>query len=130
MVRWVRLFNKSRCIVNNIASDWFILERGCRQGDPILPYLFLIASKILASMIRQNGHIEGYTINGTEIKISQYADDTTLFLDGSEATFEKSIETLCEFEKYSGLKMNQDKTKVIWFGSPRPPETIHLPNLQ
>ncbi|GFO15076.1 reverse transcriptase [Plakobranchus ocellatus] len=81
-------------------------------------------------MIRQNGHIKGYTINGTEVKVSQYADDTTLFLGGSEVAFEKCIETLGEFEKYSGLKMNQDKAKVIWFGCPRPPETIYLPNLQ
>ncbi|GFO32940.1 hypothetical protein PoB_005944500 [Plakobranchus ocellatus] len=61
-------------------------------------------------MIRQNGHIKGYKINGIEIKVSQYADDT-IFLDGSEVAFEKCIETLGEFEKYSGLKMNQDKTK-------------------
>ncbi|GFO24815.1 reverse transcriptase-like protein [Plakobranchus ocellatus] len=121
---------KSRCIVNNTVSDWFLLERGCRQGDPISLYLFLIASEILASIIRQNGHIKGYKINGIEIKVSQYADDTTIFLDGSESAFEKCIETLGEFEKYSGLKMYQDKTKVIWFRCPRPPETIYLPILQ
>ncbi|GFN92227.1 reverse transcriptase [Plakobranchus ocellatus] len=84
---------KSRCKVNNTVSDWFMLERDCRQGDPISPYLFLIASEILASMIRQNGHIKGYTINGIEIKVSQYADDTTIFLDGSEQLVTRHAKT-------------------------------------
>ncbi|GFO17347.1 reverse transcriptase [Plakobranchus ocellatus] len=81
-------------------------------------------------MIRQNDHIKGYKISELEINVSQYADDMTIFLHGSEVAFEKCIETLGEFEKYSGLNMNQDQTKVIWFGCPRPPETIYLRNLQ
>lgn len=133
ILRWVHLFNnniKSRVIVNNNVSDWFAIERGCRQGDPLSPYLFLIASEILAHMIRQNGEIKGYMIGETEITISQYADDTSLFLDGSEKSFRECIKILEEFSKMSGLKLNKTKTKIIWFGCPRPPETQYLPEYQ
>ena len=67
---------------------------------------------------------------GNEIKISQFADDTSLFLDGSQKSFEYCIGTILEYAKYSGLAMNYDKTKVIWFGCQNPPETIYLPHLK
>lgn len=81
-------------------------------------------------MIRQDVLIKGYEIYGMEFKISQYADDLTLFLDGSEESFKQCIALLDEYRNYSGLKMNTEKTKVIWFGCPRPPETRYLPHLK
>ncbi|GFR75484.1 reverse transcriptase-like protein [Elysia marginata] len=133
IAKWVKLFNtqiKSRIVVNNTVSDWFNITRGCRQGDPISPYLFLIAGEVLAHMIRQNVHVRGYKVNEMEFKISQYADDTTLFLDGSEESFTQCIGLLDEYKSYSGLKMNAEKTKVMWFGCPRPSETKYLPDLK
>ena len=132
IIKWINLFNteiKSRVIVNNTVSEWFPVERGCRQGDPLSPYIFLIVGEILAHMIRQKDSIKGYKIKGVEVLISQYADDTSLFLDGSENSFKQSVEALTKFAKYSGLKINSEKTKVIWFGNPRPPETQYLPEL-
>ena len=43
----------------------------------------LLSVEILADAIRQNKEICGINVNGKEIKLSQYADDTTLILDGS-----------------------------------------------
>ncbi|GFS14159.1 reverse transcriptase-like protein [Elysia marginata] len=114
IAKWVKLFNtqiKSRIVVNNTVSDWFNITRGCRQGDPISPYLFLIAGEVLAHMIRQDVHVRGYKVNEMEFKISQYADDTTLFLDGSEESFTQCIDLLDEYKSYSGLKMNAEKNK-------------------
>lgn len=68
--------------MNNAPSSWFSIHRGVRQGDPISPYLFLLVSEVLASMIKCNPRIRGYDIHGIEVKLSQYADDTSLFWMG------------------------------------------------
>ena len=62
LINWVRTFyqNIQSCVINNgLASDYFTLERGVRQGDPLSPYLFLLAIETLAISIRQNSEIEG-----------------------------------------------------------------------
>ena len=80
-------------------------------------------------MIRQNPGIKGYTLFDQEIKITLYADDTTLFLDGSKESFEYCIGTILEYAKFSGLAMNFDKTKVVWFGCEHQNNTVFLPHL-
>ena len=35
-----------------------------------------------------------------------------------------------EFAKYSGLAMNFDKTKIVWFGCKNTPKEIFLPDLK
>ena len=76
--------NIESCTLNNDwASDSFKLDRGVTQGCPLSPYLFILSVEILADAIRRNKEICGINVNGKEIKLSQYADDTTLILDGS-----------------------------------------------
>ena len=60
----------------------FNIGRGCRQGDPISPFLFLLCVEIMAILIRKIQNIKGLYIN--EHKLFQYADDTGIFLYGSE----------------------------------------------
>ena len=64
-----------------------------------------------------NQDIKGISINGNEIKISQYADDTTLILNGFEKSFTAALHDLELFSTISGLKLNNKKTEVLWIGS-------------
>lgn len=132
IIRWIDTFYnniKSTVIVNNKPTSWFQIERGCRQGDPISPYIFLLCSEVLGHMIRQKKEIKGYTLFEKEIKISQFADDTSLFLDGSQESFQYCVETILEYTKFSGLATNNEKTKVVWFGCQHPPNITYLQNL-
>ena len=66
----------------------------------------------------------GIFANEEEIKIPQFADDTSIFLDGSSQSLNSTTEELDRFAKISGLKINYDKTQLIWIGSKK-----YSPNL-
>ena len=70
-------------------TEYFCLQRGCRQGDPISPYSLILCAEVLGHMIRQNNTINGIVINRNHFKLSQYADDTQMFLDGSEQSLKE-----------------------------------------
>ena len=65
----------------------------------------------------------GIKINpSTEIRLSQYADDTIIFLDGSKNSILGVVEELSEFSMQSGLKLNWEKTSCMPIGSLIPQE--------
>ena len=90
------------------------VDKGIRS-----PYLFILCVEILAIMIRQNKHIKGIFIGETEYKISQYADDTEITLEGDKNSFEETVKTINTFGKASGLFLNAGKTSAIWLGNKR-----------
>ena len=50
-------------------------------------------------------------------KVSQFADDTSLILDGSEKSLNEALLELDWYAKFSGLNINFTKTQVVWIGS-------------
>ena len=68
--------------------------------------------ELLAQSIRRSNDFKGIYIQGNEeVKLTQYADDTTAIL--------ADVELLSLFEKCSGLKINQAKSEMLWLGSMR-----------
>ena len=118
-IRYVKMFytNIQSCVINNgIASDYFMLERSARQGDPISPYLFLLAVETLAIAIRENKEIKGVKIGQEETKLLQYADDTTAVLSDPNSA-QILFQQLEFFKSLSGLEVNNSKTEGFWMGS-------------
>ena len=60
-------------------------------------------------MIRNNTDIKGVLVNNIEFKISQYADDTQIILNGNEESLVEALKCLNFFYKISGLKINIEK---------------------
>ena len=117
-------------INNGHISNFFNLERGCRQGDPLSPYLFIIGVELLSLQIKSNPKIKGALVNDTESLISQYADDTFLVLDGCETSLRETLICFENFYKASGLKINTSKTRVVWVGNKRYSNQILSPDFK
>ena len=97
LLKWLNLFysRPESCVLNNNwARNFFQIQRGVRQGCALLPYLFVLSAEILAKKTRENKSIKGIFINNREIKLGQYADDTTLILDGIKESQIASLKTL------------------------------------
>ena len=117
--RWISIFytNTESAVLNNgFCTNYFSLSRGLRQGCPLSPYLFVLAVELLACKIRQDKEIQGIKVLGKELKLSQFADDTTL-LNSNCNSVKQAIAVLDNFGDISGLKLNPSKTKALWLGS-------------
>ena len=94
LINLVNLFYRDiqSCVVNNgWSAGFFELSRGVRQGCPLPPYIFILCAEVLAITIRKDNLVKGITVSSTECKLSQYADDTTLILDGTQVSLERSF---------------------------------------
>ena len=80
------------------------------------PYIFLLCAEILSSQFKANKDIKGIEIAGSEYLLSQFADDTTILLDGSEKSLNEALKILNKFAIASGLKLNSTKTRAVWIG--------------
>ena len=80
------------CVKNNgTFTGYFNLERVARQGDPLSPYLFILALETLFIQVSSDSSIKGFRIKHVEIKLSAYSDDTIFFVNDS--VFPKNSKT-------------------------------------
>ena len=110
--------NISSCVLNNgFATKPFNLSRGVRQGCPLSGILFVIGLQNLSNSIKRSKEIEGNQIDPNKsIKITQYADDTTVFIKDIQSVH-RLFDLLQQFENCSGLRINESKSEILWLGS-------------
>ena len=102
----------SSIIVNHSTTQRFNIERGIRQGCPLSPFLFLLVTELLALSILNDSDLKGLTIFEREIKISQLADDTILFLQ-DKLQLPHALALVEQFSNASGLKLNVSKCEIL-----------------
>ena len=95
-------------LVNGSPTDEFQMERGLRQGDPLSPFLFLLAAEglnvLMTSAVNLNlftGYFIG-THNPTMLSHLQFADDTRLLGVKSWANVRALRAIMVLFENMSG----------------------------
>ena len=101
-------------------SRFFQTSKGVRQGCNLSPLLFILVVELLAIKIRSNANIEGildqtqnHFIN--ETKLSQYADDMSLYLK-NVTSLKLTLHEIDQFTKFSGLALNRKKSIAMWIG--------------
>ena len=117
-IDWIKIFLKEQesCVINGgVTSQYFKLERGARQGDPISAYLFIICLEVLFILVKENDKINGLDIFDNKYLYTAYADDTTFFLKDL-CSIRELVKAINYFSTFSGLKPNISKCEVAGIG--------------
>lgn len=126
-------------LFNGQKLDEFKPTRGIRQGDPISPYIFLLAAEGLSCLLRDRSS----SLGGIQVATSAPPVNHLLFADDSlllfKATTEGAEEVSHLLETYalaSGQRINKDKSS-IFFSKGCPDgvrgaikQILHVPNEQ
>ncbi|XP_013583277.1 PREDICTED: uncharacterized protein LOC106292212 [Brassica oleracea var. oleracea] len=106
--------------VNGSTGGFFQSSRGITQGDPLSPYLFVLAMECFSRLLlsRYEAGSIGYHPRTENLKISHlmFADDVMVFFDGSSNSLHEISECLDDFASWSGLHMNTTKTELFTAG--------------
>jgi hypothetical protein len=119
-IRWVMmcvsLVNYS-VLMNSDRVGPISPGRGLRQGDPLSPYLFILVTEGLTSLIHQavgRGDLHGVRIcrGAPEVSHLLFADDCFLFCRANVAEVNELMRILQIYEQASGQEINLVKSEV------------------
>jgi len=106
-------------LVDGSPIEEFPLAPGLRQGDPLSPFLFLLATEgfyvMMESMVTNN-IFYGYKVGrGRNLYIShlQFVDDTVILGESSWDNVNAMHTVLYLFAAMSGLKVNFHKSELV-----------------
>ncbi|XP_062528975.1 citron rho-interacting kinase isoform X4 [Bombyx mori] len=109
-----------KCLYNNATMSVRVQEhctkeipvkRGVRQGDVISPKLFITALEDSFKLLEWQGL--GININGEYITHLRFADDIVVMAE-SLKDLRRMLGDLSRVSQQVGLKMNMDKTKIMY----------------
>ena len=112
-----------RVIVNGDLTDSFRVGNGGKQGDPLFPYIYILALEGLTAqleLMRDQGEYSGVRAPDGQTTISTigYADDTVIALCSEDDILpvERALVLFC---KASGHAVKPAKSTLMWLGSHR-----------
>ena len=129
--RWINLI--SMCIrsvtysvmLNGQPHGLITPIRGLRQGDPLLPYLFLLVAEGLNALFKQvecDGEIRGVSLCLAGLRISHllFVDDSLVFCRATVSECVKIQSLLFLYKLASGQSINREKTNIFFSSNTLP----------
>ena len=100
--------------LNGAIEGFFAAKSGLRQGDPLSPYLFVIAMEVLTACLKKHTASPSFKhhwcAKDLDISHVMFADDVFLFCHGDNTSVDKLMMGLQDFSLCSGLIPNNLKS--------------------
>ena len=105
-------------MLNGKRLEKFKPLRGIRQGDPISPYLFLLAAEGLSGLLKsgsQSSHLSGVLVAPLAPPVNHllFADDSLLFFKANDEGAQEVSNLLKSYCEASGQKINKSKSSIF-----------------
>ncbi|XP_020153536.1 uncharacterized protein [Aegilops tauschii subsp. strangulata] len=94
-------------------------SRGIRQGDPISPYLFLLATKGLSCLLKsknESSNLHGIQVAPTAPPVNRllFADDSLLFFKANGMGANEVYQVLDTYCQATGQRINYSKSSIFF----------------
>jgi hypothetical protein len=121
--------------LNGTLVGYFEGKKGLRQGDPLSPYLFVLAMEVFSRIMNvSTGTDSGFKFHPYCFKVKLihlcFADDLLIFSEASLSSINVIKAALMEFEDLSGLKANTLKSSFYCSGISKRVKQILLSSMQ
>ena len=95
------------------------MKSGTRQGCPFSSLLFNIVLEVLARAVRQEKEIKFIILEKEEVKLSLFADNRIVYLEDPVTSPENLLKLISNFSKFSGYKINVQKSRAFLYTNNR-----------
>ncbi|XP_075074890.1 uncharacterized protein LOC142162436 [Nicotiana tabacum] len=106
-------------MINGELTKPFVVAKGLRQGDPMSPFLFVIAMEYLSRLLRGLKQVKEYKFHPRCGKLNithiNFADDLLMFARGDSSSVQDLHDCFKQFSATSRLQANLTKS-AIYFG--------------